>query len=88
MLVSDSTILTVRLAAGVKDQLGELAELTHRSRSFLSGEAIGAFVRRELRIVAGIERGREDMRRDRLVDHDAAMDELDAEIDSAGAAPS
>lgn len=81
--MSDSAILTVRLAAGVKEQLGELADLTHRSRSYLAGEAIGAFVRRELQIVAGVERGREDMRKDRLVDHDAAMDELDAEIGAA-----
>lgn len=80
--MSDSATLTVRLAAGVKDQLGELAALTHRSRSFLAGEAIGAFVRRELEIVAGVERGREDLLRDRLVDHDAAMDELDGEIGS------
>lgn len=85
--MTDSAILTVRLAAGVKEQLGELADLTHRSRSYLAGEAIGAFVRRELLIVGGIERGREDMRRKRLVDHDAAMDELDAEIDSARTAP-
>jgi predicted transcriptional regulator len=80
--VSDSTTITVRLAIGVKDQLGELASLTRRSRSFLASEAIGAFVKRELEIVAAVERGREDVRRERLVGHDVAMAELDAVIAS------
>lgn len=83
--MTESTTLTIRLAAGVKDQLGELAELTHRSRSYLAGEAIGAFVEREMAIVAGVERGREALREGRIVDHGTAMDELDAAIDSAAA---
>ena len=84
--MSDSATLTVRLSAETKDQLGALAELTHRTRSFLAGEAITAFVKRELEIVAGVERGREDQRLGRLVEHDVAMDELDAAIEAASRA--
>lgn len=81
--MSASTTLTVRLPPEVKDQLGALARRTRRTRSFLAGEAIGAFVRRESEIVAGLERGLADARAGRVVDHDVAMDELDAAIDRA-----
>ena len=65
--MAESRTLTVRLPAEVKDQLGVLADRTRRTRSFLAGEAIGAFVRREMEIVAGIERGLEDFRAGRVV---------------------
>ena len=80
--MSESATLTVRLSAKTKDELGTLAELTHRTRSFLAGEAITAFVKRELDIVAGVERGRADLRMGRVIDHDAAMDELDAMVEA------
>ena len=81
--MADSSTLTVRLPAEVKDKLGLLAERTRRTRSFLAGEAIGAFVRRELEIIVGVERGLEDARAGRLVEHGTAMDELDAAIEQA-----
>ncbi len=56
-----STTLTVRLAPELKDRLGTLAERTRRTKSFLAGEAIAGYVERELEIVAGIERGLDDM---------------------------
>ena len=68
-----STTLTVRLTPEIKDRLGTLAERTRRTKSFLAGEAIAGYVERELEIIAGIERGLDDMRAERVVPHDEAM---------------
>ncbi|MCH8239018.1 MAG: CopG family ribbon-helix-helix protein [Proteobacteria bacterium] len=78
-----STTLTVRLPAELKDRLGELAERTRRTKSFLAGEAIGDYVERELAIVAGIERGLDDMKAERVVPHDKAMRRIRKTIDNA-----
>ncbi len=43
----ETTILTVRVPQEVKDQLGKLAEATHRSQSFLGGEAIRRYLELE-----------------------------------------
>lgn len=72
----ESTTLTVRIPPELKERLGELAERTHRTRSFLAGEAIAGYVERELDIIAGIERGVEDMKAGRVVPHDEAMARL------------
>ena len=69
--------MTVRLSTSVKDKLGELAQHTRRSRSFLASEAIADYVERELAIVAGIQRGLDDMKSGRLTPHRQVMDELD-----------
>jgi predicted transcriptional regulator len=42
--MSESTTLSIRLEADVKARLDELADATHRSKSFLAAEAIRAFV--------------------------------------------
>ena len=78
-----STTLTVRLPAELKDRLGELAERTRRTKSFLAGEAIGNYVERELAIVAGIERGLGDTKAERVVPHDKAMRRIRKTIDNA-----
>jgi predicted transcriptional regulator len=39
------------------------------------------FVARQTATLAGISRGLDDMAAGRLIDHDLAMDELDAEIE-------
>jgi predicted transcriptional regulator len=72
----ESTTLTVRLTPELKERLGELAARTRRTRSFLAGEAIAGYVERELDIIAGIERGVEDMKAGRVVPHDEAMARL------------
>jgi predicted transcriptional regulator len=72
----ESTTLTVRIPPELKERLGELAERTQRTRSFLAGEAIAGYVERELDIIAGIERGVEDMKAGRVVPHDEAMARL------------
>ena len=78
-----STTMTIRLSPEVKDKLGRLAEATRRSNSFLAAEAIGAYVARELEIVAGIEAGLADMTAGRVISHEAAMAELNAVIEAA-----
>ena len=80
-----SDTLTVRLPAATKKQLGKLATRVNRTKSYLAGEAISAYVVRELEIVFGIERGLADMKRGRVVPHAEAMTRLKA---SAAAAKS
>lgn len=46
-VVVETTTLTLRVPQDVKDQLGKLSEATHRSQSFLGGEAIRRYVELE-----------------------------------------
>ena len=74
--MAESDTLTIRLPAATKKQLDALATRTNRSKSFLAGEAISAYVARETEIVAGIERGLADMKQGRVVPHTEAMARL------------
>ena len=78
-----STTLTVRLPATLKDRLGKLAEQTRRTKSFLAAEAIARYVGRELEIVAGIERGLDDMKAGRVVPHEDVVADIEATIKKA-----
>ncbi len=78
-----STTLSVRLSPELKARLSKLAEQTHRTKSFLAGEAIGGYVERELEIVAGIERGLDDMKAGRVVPHEEVMADIDTTIKKA-----
>ena len=69
--------MTIRLNRSVKEKLGELAQHTRRSKSFLASEAIEDYVERELAIVAGIHRGLDDLKAGRVAAHEAVMDEID-----------
>ena len=80
---AESTTLTVRLPAKRKDQLGELARRTRRSKSFLAADAIADYLARELAIVETIERGRADVRAGRHHAHEQVMDEARRIIDEA-----
>jgi predicted transcriptional regulator len=82
----ESTTVTVRLSSEVKDKLDLLAERTRRSKSFLAAEAIEGYVARELEIVAGIERGLDDMGSGRVVSHEEAMRRIRATISKARSA--
>ena len=78
-----STTLTVRLSPELKDRLGNLAERTRRTKSFLAGEAIARYVGRELEIVAGIERGLDDMKAGRVVPHEDVVADMEGTIKKA-----
>ena len=78
-----STTLSVRLSPELKARLSKLAEQTHRTKSFLAGEAIGGYVERELEIVAGIERGLDDMKAGRVVPHEEVIADIDTTLSKA-----
>ena len=52
-----STTMTIRVRPDVKEKLDRIANDTQRSKSFLAGEAVAAYVDRELEIIDGIKRG-------------------------------
>jgi predicted transcriptional regulator len=83
--MAGSTTMTIRVSAEVKEKLGRLAQDTRRSRSFLAGEAVEAYVERELAIIEGVRRGLADVEAGRVVPHEEAMAELRAAIDAAQA---
>jgi len=47
-LIMDTTTLTLRVPATVKEQLDRLADATHRSKSYLAGEAIRRYLELEV----------------------------------------
>lgn len=78
-----STTMTIRISPAVMERLGRLAQDTRRSKSFLAGEAVGAYVERELEIIEGVQRGVADVVAGRVVPHDVAMAEIQSVIDKA-----
>lgn len=71
-----STTMTIRVSPELKKKLDRIASATSRSRSFLAGEAVAAYVDRELEIIDGIKRGMADAEAGRLVSHEEAMAEI------------
>jgi RHH-type rel operon transcriptional repressor/antitoxin RelB len=51
-----TTTLTLRVPVEVKDQLDKLADATHRSKSFLAGEAIRQYLALEAWQIGEIQR--------------------------------
>jgi predicted transcriptional regulator len=80
-----STTMTIRVRPDVKEKLDRIASDTRRSKSFLAGEAVAAYVDRELEIIEGIKRGMADAEAGRVVAHDEAMAEIYAVIEAAEA---
>lgn len=70
-----STTMTIRVSPEVKEKLDRIATSTRRSKSFLAGEAVAAYVDRELEIVEGIKRGLADAKAGRVVPHEQVMAE-------------
>ena len=68
-----STTMTIRVRPEVKEKLERIAADTRRSKSFLAGEAVAAYVERELEIIDGIKRGMEDVAAGRIVPHEQVM---------------
>jgi predicted transcriptional regulator len=71
--MSASTTMTIRIRPDVKEKLERIAVGTRRSKSFLAGEAVAAYVDRELEIIDGIKRGMADAETGRIVPHYEAM---------------
>ena len=70
-----STTMTIRVRPDVKEKLDRIASDTQRSKSFLAGEAVAAYVERELEIIYGIKRGMADVAAGRVVPHEQVMAE-------------
>lgn len=68
--MTSTTTMTIRVSSEVKDKLEKIANNTRRSKSFLAGEAVAAYVDRELEIIEGIKRGLTDVKAGRLVPHE------------------
>ena len=49
-----STTMTIRVTSDLKEKLGRLAQNTRRTKSYRAGEAVEAYVNRELQILEGI----------------------------------
>ena len=65
-----SEIFSIRLDAAVKRRLEILAHRSKRSKSFLAGEAIAAYVENEGWQLEEIEEGLKEMDRGGVVDHE------------------
>ncbi|WHO72200.1 CopG family ribbon-helix-helix protein [Rhizobium sp. BT03] len=78
-----STTMTIRVRPDVKEKLDRIAADTQRSKSFLAGEAVAAYVERELEIIEGIKLGRTDAEAGRVVPHEQAVAEMREVIEDA-----
>jgi predicted transcriptional regulator len=68
-----SATMTIRVPTEVHEKLSRLAQGTRRSRSYLAGEAVAAYVERELAIVEGIKQGLADVAAGRVTPHEEVM---------------
>jgi predicted transcriptional regulator len=80
-----SETMTIRVRPDVKEKLEKIAAGTRRSKSFLAGEALAAYVERELEIIEGIQRGLDDVKAGRTVSHEEATARLLAVVEAAEA---
>jgi predicted transcriptional regulator len=56
----ETSVLTLRVPTTVKEQLDKLADATHRSKSYLAGEAIRRYLELEAWQVGEIQRAIEE----------------------------
>jgi predicted transcriptional regulator len=78
-----STTMTIRLRPEVKEKLDRIAADTQRSKSFLAGEAVAAYVDRELEIIDGIKRGMADAAAGRVVSHEQTIADMRKVVEDA-----
>lgn len=81
--MTTSTTMTIRVRPDVKEKLNRIAADTQRSKSFLAGEAVAAYVERELEIIDGVKRGMADVVAGRVVSHAQAVAEMREVIEEA-----
>lgn len=83
--MAETTTITIRIPAQVRDKLDRIAQLTDRSRSYVAADALTAYADSELDTIEGITRGLEDVPAGRTVPHDEAMAVLRKRIDAVEA---
>ncbi|CDZ79465.1 Ribbon-helix-helix protein, copG family [Legionella massiliensis] len=64
-----STTMTIRLESEMKFRLDRLAEVTHRSKSYLAAEAINEYLKTQEWQLAEIKKGLAEADNGQLVDH-------------------
>lgn len=70
----ETTTITVRVPVSIKEQLNQLAEATHRSKSWLAAEALSRYVELNAWQVAEIRNGLQEAERGEF----AAEEEVEA----------
>jgi predicted transcriptional regulator len=78
--MSNYRTVSFRIAEEKVAELDQLAKNMDRDRSYLLNEAIDGYLDMQRRFLAQIERGMEDIRQGRVVDHDEVMAMLEARI--------
>ncbi|MBY5406099.1 MULTISPECIES: CopG family ribbon-helix-helix protein [Rhizobium] len=81
--MAGSTTMIIRIRPDVKEKLDRIAADSQRSKSFLAGEAVAAYVERELEIIEGIKRGMADAEAGRVVRHEQAVAEMREVVEDA-----
>nr|WP_255665292.1 CopG family ribbon-helix-helix protein [Legionella sp. 16cNR16C] len=69
-----STTMTIRLDPEMKDRLDKLAEVTHRSKSFLASEAINEYLKVQEWQLVEIKKGIAEADEGQLIDHKSILD--------------
>ena len=64
-----SSTMTLRLESETKTRLNKLAEITHRSRSYLASEAINEYLKNQEWQIIEITKGILEADADQFVDH-------------------
>ena len=67
--MGDTTTVTVRVPAALKNRLDKLANATSRSRSWLAAHALVAYVEDQEWQLATIRKGKNDVQAGRIVSH-------------------
>ena len=73
----ETTTLSVRIPISLDGDLTELATHTNRSKSYLAGQAIKAYVAHELKICRMLKEGLDDLEAGRTHSHEDVMAEVD-----------
>ncbi|MBS9721077.1 CopG family ribbon-helix-helix protein [Tianweitania sp. BSSL-BM11] len=74
--MASSETMTIRVPSETKEKLDRIAAHTRRSKSFLAGEAIAAYVERELQVIDGVAYALDDAKAGRVVSHEQAIAEM------------
>ncbi len=61
--------MTIRLEPEAKNRLAKLAEITHRSKSYLASEAINEYIKIQEWQLNDIQKGIEEADAGQLIDH-------------------
>jgi predicted transcriptional regulator len=78
--MSTHRTVSFRIASEKVEQLDALAKSMDRDRSYLLNEAIDGYLAYQRECVEKIEKGLEDIRQGRVIDHEVVMQRIDTLI--------